>query len=115
MICKLCDTKFTGSECTRCGLKPGENPIVWPLRSGEYAGWDIERVFKVNPGYLRKMLQEGTGTGAQKALMRLLLEQPQPTPAPPASTTQVQNRAFKVWLFMAAFSFVAIIALVIIR
>lgn len=115
MICKLCNTKFTGSECTRCGLRPGENPIVWPLRTGDYAGWDIDRVFKTNPDYLRKMLQEGTGTGAQKALIRLLLEPPAPAPIQQTSIPQTQNTAYKVWVLMAAIFIIAIIALVIIR
>lgn len=115
MTCKLCGTEFTTSQCTRCGLKPGENPIVWPIRTGEYAGWDIDRVFKINPGYLKGMLQQGVGTGAQRALIRLLLEQPAAPPPPQPSTIRSQDAAFRVWLFMAAISFVAIIALIIIR
>jgi hypothetical protein len=115
MICKLCDTDFTGNKCTRCGLKPGENPIVWPLRSGEYEGWDIERVFKVNPDYLREMLQQEKGTGAQRALIRLLLSQSEAKPTQPAAPKRVQSSAFKFWIFLAAIFFITVIALVIIK
>src|SRR5947209_3442848 len=102
MVCKLCDTAFTGTECPRCGLKPRENPVIWPLRSGEYEGWDIERVFKANPDYLKSMLQQRIGTGAQRALIRLLMEEPETTLTQPRTPTRAQDTAFRVWVIMAA-------------